>query len=114
MPGELIPIILVPAFFFSIAYMVRIVSDNKIRKELINANATEEIVQKLFLEQRDEVVGGNLKWGIVLISLGLALTLIQVTDFSEDDPVTYAIVLIFGGLGLLLYHRLQKSQDNRL
>ncbi len=116
MPGELIPIILVTSFLYCIAYITRVISDNRIRRELINANATEEIVQKLFIEKREDITGDNLKWGIVLVSLGLSLTVIQVTDLSEYDPVTYGLVLIFGGVGLLAYHWLQSglSRDERI
>ena len=103
----LIPIIVVPALFYSIAYITRVISDNRIRRTLVENNATEEIIQKLFLENRDEAVSGNLKWGMVLILLGAALGVIQFTSLSEDDPLTYGVVLIFGGAGLLMYYAIQ-------
>ena len=103
----LIPIIIVPTFFYAIAYITRVISDNRIRRTLVDNNASEEIIQKLFLENRDEAVSGNLKWGIVLVLIGAALGVIQVTGLSEHDPLTYGVVFIFGGGGLLVYYAIQ-------
>ncbi|MFT7687422.1 MAG: hypothetical protein ACI9FB_002775 [Candidatus Azotimanducaceae bacterium] len=106
MPDELIPIIIVPALLFCIAYITRVISDNRIRRELMNNNATSEIIQKLFLDNRDSDTTGNLKWGIVLIGIGLSLACIQITSLTENDPLTYGVVFIFGGAGLLLFYAL--------
>ncbi|HIG39624.1 MAG: DUF6249 domain-containing protein [bacterium] len=107
MDGILVPIIIVPAFFFVIAYITRVISDNRIRHTLINNNASEEVIQKLFLENRTEGVSGNLKWGLVLVLIGAALGVIQMTSLSGDDPLTYGVVFIFGGAGLLMYYAIQ-------
>jgi hypothetical protein len=118
MPDELIPIMVIPAMLFCIAYITRVISDNRIRRELMNNNASSEIIQKLFLENRNTDTTGNLKWGIVSIGIGLALTCIQVTNLGEDDPLTYGIVFIFGGVGLLLFYilanRIIKAEPNPL
>ena len=104
MPGELIPIIIVPAFFFCIAYVTQVISDNRIRREFIKNNVSADIVQKLFLDNRAESISGNLKWGIIMVAIGLALSVIHSTRLSEDEPLTYGIVFMFGGGGLLLYY----------
>jgi hypothetical protein len=108
----LIPIIVVPSFFYSIAYITRVISDNRIRRTLVENHATEEIIQKLFLENRGEAVASNLKWGMVLILLGTALGVIQFTSLSEDDPLTYGVMLIFGGAGLLMYYAIATRLPN--
>ena len=104
MPPELIPIIVVPAMIFCIAYITRVISDNRVRRELMNNNASSDIIQKLFLENRSSDTTGNLKWGIVSIAIGLALACIKVTNLGENDPLTYGIVFLFGGSGLLLFY----------
>ena len=71
MPGELIPIIIVPTFFFCIAYITQVISDNRIRREFISKNVSADIIQKLFVDKRAESVSGNLKWGLLWSRLDL-------------------------------------------
>ena len=104
MSGNLIPIIIIPAFFLCIGYVTRVISDNRIRRELINNNVPADLIQKLFLENRAESISANLKWGIVMFAIGLALAVIQASHLSEGEPLTYGVVFMFGGGGLLLYY----------
>ena len=107
MDGILVPLIIIPAFFICIAYITRVISDNRIRRELVNNQATEEIIEKLFLANRVEAIGSNLKWGIVLVALGLALALIQMTGLDGDEPLTYGLIFLFSGVGLLIYYAIK-------
>ena len=88
MPGELILIIIVPAFSFSIAYVTQVISDNRIRREFISNNVSTDIVQKLFVDRRAESISGNLKWGIFIVAIGLALSIIHLARLSADEPLT--------------------------
>ena len=107
MPGELIPIIIVPSFFFCIAYITQVISDNRIRREFISKNVSADIIQKLFVDKRAESVSGNLKWGVVMVAVGFALSIIHLARLSADEPLTYSIVFILAGGGFLLYYVFQ-------
>ena len=104
---DIIPIVIFPALLYCIAYITRVISDNRIRKEFLQNNASEDIIQKLFLDSKHADSSGNLKWGIVSVALGLAFACLQVTNLSDHDPLTYGIMFIFGGAGLLLFYFLQ-------
>jgi uncharacterized membrane protein len=59
----------------------------------------------------------NLKWGLLLIGAGVGLFLAYTLDrtvFSrtEDDNVAiyFALIAIFGGLGLLASYRIEKKE----
>ncbi|MFP6807164.1 MAG: DUF6249 domain-containing protein [Pseudomonadales bacterium] len=107
MPGELVPLIIVPAFFFMIAYIARLISDNRVRRELINSNADTSTIENLLLKARSENPDASLKWGIVSLAIGLALVLIEVMDLSTDQALTYGITFIFGGAGLLCFYMIK-------
>jgi hypothetical protein len=100
----LIPIVLFISLFGAIAYTTKIISDNRVRRELMNKDVDKDIIQKLFLENRAEDINSNLKWGIVAVFLGTALTVIQFTGLSSEEPLTYGITLIAGGIALLVYY----------
>lgn len=110
MPGELVPIIIVPAFLFAIAYMTRVISDNNTRKTFIRNNAAPEIIEQLFLKNREPDSHGSLKWGLVIAFIGASFLLLQVLGFDADDPITYGIVFLFGGAGLLVHYAISVHQ----
>lgn len=106
-PGELIPIVIIPGLFILIAFITKILSDNRIRRELINSNADTSTIENLFLRSRSENPDGSLKWGIVSVAIGLSLVLIELIDLSGDQAMTYGIVFIFGGAGLLCFYAIK-------
>jgi hypothetical protein len=107
---ELIPIVLFISMFGAFAYVTRVISDNRARREMINSQASEEIIQKLFLDNRAEDFNSNLKWGIVSVALGLALAIIQFTGLTSDDPLTFALGFFAAGGGLLTYYGLMRNK----
>ena len=57
---------------------------------------------------------GSLKWGLVLICLGLGLSIGIALDISRghDGPFfTFPLLVIGAGLGQLLYYRMRKNDE---
>ena len=59
----------------------------------------------------------NLKWGLLLIGAGVGLLLAYLLDLSvaaingEDNPAIYfALIAIFGGLGLVSSYKVEKKE----
>ncbi|MDN3550764.1 DUF6249 domain-containing protein [Mucilaginibacter aquaedulcis] len=60
----------------------------------------------------------NLKWGLLLLGAGVGLLLAFILDHSlysnldEDSipPLYFALIAIFGGLGLFLSYRIEKKE----
>ncbi|MEO6721228.1 MAG: DUF6249 domain-containing protein [Ferruginibacter sp.] len=59
----------------------------------------------------------NLKWGLLLIGSGVGLLLAYLLDLSltaingEDNPTIYfALIAIFGGLGLISSYKIEKKE----
>lgn len=110
MPGEIVPIIIVPAFLFAIVYAIKVISDNRAKRTLINQNMPQEMVEKLFLERPLPDTDSALKWGLIISGIGLAFCLLQVLPFDEDEPITYGLVFLFGGASLLAYYALVSNR----
>ncbi len=108
---ELVPVVLFIMMFGVIGYVTRILSDNRVRRELIGKEVDSEVIQKLFLENRAEDFNSNLKWGIVAVALGIALAIIQFTGLGSDEPLTFGIAFIAGGIALLSYYMLMKPEE---
>jgi hypothetical protein len=70
----------------------------------------------------------NLKWGLLLIGCGVGLFLAYLLDHSlfanfgvrdkyDDDTnnwiIYFALITIFGGLGLFMSYRIEKKEDDK-
>lgn len=108
MHGELVPIIIVPAFFLMIAYITAVISNNSARRMAINSQASSDVVDKLFLESAAPDTEGALKYGLVGVSIGLAFICIEMMKLDAGDAMTYGILFLFAGGGMLCYYALAK------
>jgi hypothetical protein len=108
---ELIPLIVMPTLFYLIGFITRTLSDNRVRRELINVHADTAMVESLFLKSRSENPENALKWGIVGVAIGIALVLIEVLSLSGEQPMTYGLIFAFGGAGLLCFYMIKRMRD---
>jgi hypothetical protein len=107
MDGNLVPIILFISMFgsaFGIVY-VAITARNKERLALIEKGMDSSIFQTQETHGRYNA----LKWGLVIVGVGIGLIFGNIFDMNGimDEEVAYfAMTLVFGGLGLLVYYLL--------
>jgi len=105
----LTPIVLFISMLGVISYVTRVISDNRVRREMVTNQVSEDIIQKLFLENRAEDFNSNLKWGIVGVALGIAPVVIQMTELTSEEPLTFGLGFLAAGLGLLTYYGLKRN-----
>jgi uncharacterized protein DUF6249 len=106
---ELIPIVMFAGFFamvFGVAYL-------KTRQNL--AMIDKGMNPKEFANRPAPYL--NLKWGLLLIGSGLGLLLAYIIDMvsavvdGEENPTIYfAMIAIFGGMGLIASYRVEKKE----
>lgn len=108
MSGEMVPIIIVPAFLLMIAYITAVISNNSARRTAINSQLSSDLVEKLFLAKPVSDTENVLKHGLVGVFIGLAFICIHVLRLDADEPMTYGILFLFAGGGMLSYYALAK------
>jgi hypothetical protein len=96
----LIPIV----FFLSIVAIIKIVMDARVRRRLTETHASEDLVRGLLQADEQNRRLSALKWGLVLVLMGLAFGLIDALGLNPDDPATYGLLMGAAGIGLLGYH----------
>ena len=69
MIGIAVPIV----FFIIIAVIIKILSDSKTKRILIEKGMLDENVKYLYADRYDSNVPASLKWGMVLTAIGLAV-----------------------------------------
>lgn len=100
--GILVPII----GFIVIAYMVQVVSDNKIRRMVVEKGDVSENIKYIFSGSYNYNTPASLKWGMVLLAIGLGLffgNLLENLGIGSEE-LTFALMFIVGGLAMIVYY----------
>lgn len=92
---------------------------HKERTKLMDMGLTPQEARDYFREQEKKPKNplGSLKWGILLTMIGLGLFIgIVLDEAGFKDELTGVMVLLFGGLGFIIYYfvassKLKKEQD---
>ena len=107
--------VLVPiALFFAMVAIIKIISDNRVKKMIIDKELVDEKVKYLFANSMIVQPLSSLKWGMVLLGLGIALFIGNMSDLHEE--LVFGLMFIFAGLGFFIYYfladrELKKSTD---
>jgi hypothetical protein len=105
MKGEaMLKDILVPIVIFgSMIYGIKIWLDYRIRRLLIEKGQVDEKVKFLYEKSANTPVPGSLKWGMVLVAIGLAIFLAPMLG-TDHEEYTIGLMALFGGVALVGYH----------
>ena len=98
----LVPIVL----FICITFAVKIIMDGRVRQRLAQSGASEDLVRTMLAADEQNRKVSSLKWGLVLVLIGIAFGIIDVSNLDAHDPATFGIVIGFAGLGMLGFHGL--------
>ena len=104
----IVPVVMFIVLAMMILGVARVISDTIIRRRLIAAGNSGDIARMLAASAEDRV-GGALKWGIVAVAAGAALVMIQLLPYERDEPIVLGIMLLFVGIGLLVYYGLARK-----
>jgi hypothetical protein len=112
---DLTPMIGMAIFFGATAYIVRIILDHRIRRRLIDSGQIDEKVKYLYFQEQKPVAQplSSVRWGLVLIALGLAVLLGQ--QFSEEvrEEMTLSMMFLLAGIAFLVYYFLARREVDR-
>ena len=88
--GEIIPMVL----FVCIVLAIKVVVDARVRKQMMENHVDQEMIKSMLAADEQARRLSALKWGLVLVLVGLAFGLIDLLHLHFDDDHT-------GALGLL-------------
>ena len=99
--------------FGAIVMVIKTVSDNRLRQKLIERGQIDENAKSLFAKQPAEWLTGlnAVKWGMVLIGIGLAVIAGRIFDFQYQDEISWGLALIFSGVAFLIYYSMYKKAE---
>jgi hypothetical protein len=101
----LIPI----SLFICIAYAIKVVVDARVRRQMVASGGSEELVNSVLRDEELRRRHSSLRWGIVLLALGVGFGLIQWFGWQEVTPGLIAVLALATGLGNLAFFAISRK-----
>jgi uncharacterized membrane protein YbaN (DUF454 family) len=97
--------VLIPiTFFIIVAAIVKITSDDKTKRLLIEKGLVNEQLKYLYGSSANGQVPSSLKWGMVLTAIGLAIFVGQLAPYGDRKEITMGGMFLFGGLAFIAHY----------
>ncbi|MFC5436430.1 DUF6249 domain-containing protein [Rhodanobacter umsongensis] len=101
--------ILIPiTLFICIVYAIKVVVDARARQHMVNAGGSTELVNSVLRDEELRRRHSSLRWGIVLLSVGLGFGLIQWFGWQEVTPGLIAVLAGATGVGNLVFFAISR------
>jgi hypothetical protein len=101
--------ILIPiSLFVCITYAIKVVMDARVRRQMVAAGGSEELVGSILRSEELRQRHSSLRWGIILVALGLGFGLIQWAGWQDVTPGLVAVLVGATGLGNLVFFALSR------
>ena len=96
--------------FFTIGFVFKLIMDYSMKKKLIEKGLVDENVKHLF--KYSSPASGSLKWGMVLLGIGIAVIIGRLVPYHWSDEATVASMFILAGLALIVYYAIAPKITN--
>lgn len=91
-------------FFAALAYSIKAVVDARVRRAIVQANVSQELVRSIIETDETRRRHASLRWGVVLIALALGFGIVDAVGWDNVTPGAIAVLLGATGLGNLAYY----------
>lgn len=108
--------VFVPLGFFAlVAYIAKLIRDTRVRRKALESPLSEEKIDELFSRGSwtEPSTRSALKWGLVILSLGVGLLLVNLFMISFESPAAYAVLFLATGTALLGYYLIERDDEER-
>jgi hypothetical protein len=107
---DVFPVIII---FPTIGLMFKWYFEYRTRKQLIDKGLVDEKVKYLQFNKMEHFAPSSLKWGLVLLFVGVAVVVLRIISAYIPDEVILGSMLIAAGLGLLVYYIIADAARKR-
>ena len=106
--------IIVGIVFFAIVAVVKIVSDNNTRRRIIERGQVDDKAAKALLTHPEISNLSSLKWGLVLVGVGLAAVFSQWLPYRWTDESILGLMIVLAGAGMLIYYPIAQNRIKQI
>ena len=106
--------LIVGIIFFSIVAIVKIVSEATTRRRLLERAASDAEVSKTLMIHPELHNLSSLKWGMVLVGIGLAWLASRFWPYYMQEETVFGLMFLLAGVGMLVYYPIAQKKLKRL
>jgi len=106
----LMPISIVGSFGTALYFFTKTVTDYILKKKMIEKGYVNEDTQGIFKTYSSENKYSSLKWGLLALSGGIALIVMDYIEVRPDSTLPYGILAVALSAGFLIYYVLVKKE----
>ncbi len=108
----LMPVAILGSLGASLYYFTKVLTDYILKKKMIEKGYVNEDSQSIFRNYAEtENRNASLKWGLIILSAGIGLIVIDALDVHPDTTLPYGIFAVSTSLGYLVYYFFVKRED---
>jgi hypothetical protein len=111
--NDLVDAVVPITIFGAVVWIIKIVCDYKTRNRLIDKGLVDEKVKFLYRGGEQNRSLANLKWGIVLIGIGVAALVSYWFPRSFSEEGTIGLMFLFAGFGFLTHYFVAASREKK-
>lgn len=109
----LMPVAILGSLGASLYFFTKVLTDYILKKKMIEKGYVNEENQSIFKQYaRDENRNASLKWGLIILSAGIGLIVIDAVNVRPDTTLPYGIFAVAISLGYLTYYYMMKREVN--
>jgi hypothetical protein len=114
---DMTPVLVLAVIGYFVLELVKTVAENRIRTKLIDKGMVDEKIKLLFQPQLLSNSASALKWGLVMIAVGLAFIFtFAIHSWVPADirgEITAGAVFSMAGLAMIIYYVIARRQEKQ-
>jgi hypothetical protein len=114
---DMTPVLVLAVIGYFVLELVKAVSENRIRAKLIDKGLVDEKIKLLFGPHLRNDSAQSLKWGLVMIAVGLAFMFaFAIHSWVPADirgEITAGAVFSMAGLAMIIYYAIARSREKK-
>lgn len=108
-PSALKEVLISIALFGSVAFMWWTMLEAVVRYRILKEGTSESLLAGMIAGDARRRRQASLRWGLVLVAVGLVLLLLHALDGRIDSPSGIGALLLAAGAAQLIFHRLTRA-----
>lgn len=110
---HIFPFIVIIIFIVAIAIVIISSFNYRLKKRIIESGPIDDNSLK-FLGRLSGTESEALKWGLILLSGGIGMVMMEFIPYSFNSPLPYGIEAVFLAAGFLAYYFIVRKENKRM
>jgi len=109
----LMPVAIFGGLGGAIYFFAKVMTDFNLKKRMIEKGYVNEETQSIFRNMSTDNKYAALKWGLIILSAGLALIVMEYIGADPNSTLPYGIFATFVSAGFLAYYLIVKREQKQ-